>query len=133
MRTTGSGVERLVLHGPDGDLATTTDDVLEYDVVADDQGLWLAAAAYGGRDDPHTVGAPVFAHTSPVYVDVAGRRVGCPASATWCLRQLDLLQELATVQGRFDPRHREAQLGDLVTVLDRARDHYLAVAAHPAG
>jgi hypothetical protein len=133
VRATGGGIDRLVLHGPDGDLAATTGRLLEHDVVAGDQGLWLAAGAYGGRDDPHTVGAPVFAHTSPVYVDVGGTRVGRAASARWCLRQLDLLQQLATTQGRFAPRQREAQLGDLVAVLDRARDHYRAVAARSAG
>ena len=67
-----------------------------------DGGLWLAAAAYGDTD-PHTVGAPVFAHTTPVYVDVDGRRVGRAASARWCLRLLDGLEELAAEQGRFDP------------------------------
>jgi hypothetical protein len=133
VRATGSGVDRLVLHGPDGELAATTGAGLEHEVVVGSQGLWLAAAAYGGRDDPHTVGAPVFAHTSPVYVDVAGRRVARASSARWCLRQLDLLQELAVDQGRFDPQQREAQLGDLVAVLDRARQHYLTVAALPGG
>jgi hypothetical protein len=131
-RTTGSGVDRLVLHGPDGELAATAGNVLEHEVVADSGGLWLAAAAYGGTDDAHTVGAPVFAHTTPVYVDVAGRRVARAPSARWCLRQLDLLQELATEQGRFDPVHAAGQLGDLVAVLDRARDHYRAVAADSA-
>ena len=132
VRATGSGVDRLVLHGPDGDLAATNGSVIEHDLVVGNQGLWLAAAAYGGRDDPHTVGAPVFAHTSPVYVDVSGRRVGRPASARWCLRQLDLLQALATAEGRFDPRQRDAQLGDLIAVLDRARDSYRAVGGRPA-
>jgi hypothetical protein len=127
-RVLGSGVGRLVLHGPDGDIAETGDAVLEHEVVAADGGSWLAAAAYGGTDDPHTMGAPVFAHTSPVYVDVAGRRVARATSASWCLRQLDRLQELVTEQGRFDPRHRDTQLGDLVAVLDRARGYYREVA-----
>jgi hypothetical protein len=127
-RVLGSGVDRLVLHGPDGDLAATTGAVLEHEIVAADGGLWLAAGAYGGTDDPHTVGVPVFAHTSPVYVDVGGRRVARATSARWCLRQLDRLQEFATEHGRFDPRHRTAQLGDLVAVLDRARQYYRAVA-----
>jgi len=54
-RTVGGGVERLVLHGPDGVLASGSVD-LEHEVTADG-GLWLAAAAYGDTD-PHTVGAP---------------------------------------------------------------------------
>jgi len=127
-QVTGSGVDRLVLHGPDGDLAATAGAVLEHEIVAPEDGLWLAAAAYGGTDDPHTVGVPVFAHTSPVYVDAAGRRVARPASARWCLRQLDRLQELAAEHGRFDPRSGNAQLGDLVAVLDQARRYYRSVA-----
>jgi len=70
----------------------------------------------------------VFAHTSPVYVDVDGHRVGRPASARWCLRLLDGVARLAAEQGRFDPGDRERQLGDLVDVLDRARVFYRAVA-----
>ena len=93
-----------------------------------DRGLWLAPAAHGGSD-PHTVGAPVFAHTTPVYVDVDDRRVARRASARWCLRQLDLLQELAREQGRFDPDAREQQCGDLVEVLDRAREFYRSIAS----
>jgi hypothetical protein len=126
IRRTGSGVDRLVLHGPDGDLATTTADVLEHEVVVGDGGLWLAAAAYGG-DDPHTLGAPVFAHTSPVYVDVEGRRVGRPEAARWCLGLLDLLEALVTEQGRFDPARRAEQLGDLLAVIAQARAVYREV------
>ena len=113
-----------MLHGPDGVLASGAGE-LEHEVTVDG-GLWLAAAAYGDTD-PHTVGAPVFAHTTPVYVDVDGRRVGRAASARWCLRLLDGVEELAGEQGRFAPGHRERQLGDLVAVLDRARAFYRSV------
>jgi len=125
-RAVGRGVEELVLYGPDGVIASGTAE-LEHEVTAD-RGLWLAPAAHGGSD-PHTVGAPVFAHTTPVYVDVDDRRVARRASARWCLRQLDLLQELAREQGRFDPDAREQQCGDLVEVLDRAREFYRSIAS----
>ncbi|MGH3587019.1 MAG: CehA/McbA family metallohydrolase, partial [Pseudonocardia sp.] len=127
IRRTGSGVDRIVLHGPDGDLATTGADVLEHEVVVGDGGLWLAAAAYGG-DDPYTLGAPVFAHTSPVYVDVAGRRVARAAAAHWCLGLLDHLESLATAHGRFDPARRPEQLGALLEVINQARSFYRTVA-----
>jgi hypothetical protein len=123
----GSGVDRLVLHGPDGELGGTTGATLAREIVLDDGGTWLAAAAYG-ETDPHTLGAPVFAHTSPVYVDVDGRRVGRPEAARWCLRLLDGLAELVVEHGRFDPARRDEQLADLLTVLDRARAVYRAVA-----
>ncbi len=125
-RVRGSGVDRLVLHGPDGELAATTGEELRT-VVTADRGCWLAAAAHGG-DDPHTLGAPVFAHTSPVYVDVAGRRVARASSARWCLRALDALEALVTAEGRFEPARRAEQLGALVAVVDRARAFYRAVA-----
>ncbi len=128
----GSGVDRLVLHGPDGELAGTTGPVLEHELELDGRGCWLAAAAYG-EDDPHTLGAPVFAHTSPVYVDVAGRRVARPDAARWCLRLLDGLQELVTEHGRFDPARRDEQLGDLVAVLDRARAVYRPILQEETG
>ncbi len=120
----GDGVEQLVLYGPDGVLATGAGE-LEHEVTVDG-GLWLAAAAHGDTD-PHTVGAPVFAHTTPVYVDVDGQRVGRAASARWCLRLLDGVEELAAEHGRFDPGHRERQLGDLIAVLDRARAFYRSI------
>ena len=69
----------------------------------------------------------MFAHTTPVYVDVDGRRVGRASSARWCLRLLDGVEELAGEQGRFGPGHGERQLGDLVAVLDRARAFYRSV------
>ena len=123
-RVVGGGVEELVVYGPDGVVASGSGE-LEHEVTADG-GLWLAAAAHGGTD-PHTVGAPVFAHTTPVYVDVDGRRVARAASARWCLRQLDVLQELAQEQGLFDPGDRERQFADLVAVLDQGRAFYRAV------
>ena len=126
VQVTGSGVQRVVLYGPDGEWANTDGDVLEHQVTVAEDGLWLAAAAHGA-DDPYTVGAPVFAHTSPVHVDVDGRRVARPESARWCLRLLDELQELAGEQGRFDPERRDRQLGDLADVLDHAREIYRAI------
>jgi hypothetical protein len=122
----GGGVERLVLHGPDGELAATDGPELRLDLPVED-GTWLTAAASGG-EDPHTLGAPVFASTSPVYVDVAGRRVARAASARWCLAALDGLEELVRAEGRFDPDRREEQLGDLLEVVDRARAAYRRVA-----
>lgn len=118
----GSGVDQLVLHGPTGEIATTDKDVLEYELEVG-RPSWVAAAAYGD-DDPHTLGAPVFAHTTPVYLDVNGRRVAEPESARWCLHALDLLENLAHEHGRFDPAHRAAQLEDLLDVINQARNFY---------
>ncbi|MCO1659534.1 hypothetical protein [Pseudonocardia humida] len=132
-RVRGSGVDRLVLHGPGGELAASGTDALEHVVTVGGEGLWLAAAAHGGEGDPHTVGAPVFAHTSPVYVDVGGRRPARAESARWCLAVLDGLRGLVEEHGRFDPGRRAEQLGDLLDVLDRARAFYLGAEATAEG
>jgi hypothetical protein len=121
----GSGVQRLLLHGPDGALASTRDGVIEYELPVAEPS-WVAAAAYG-ETDRHTLGAPVFAHTTPVYLDVAGQRVAKPESARWCLHALDLLEDLARQHGRFDPDRRDEQVGDLIAVIDRARAFYRRV------
>jgi len=126
-RACGSDGSRLVLYGPDGEIAATGAATLVHEVSLGAAGTWLAAAVHGAGEDPYTVGAPVFAHTSPVYVDVDGRRTARPDSARWCLGLLDDLEELAQAHGRYDPSQRERQLGDLHTVLERAREVYRAV------
>ena len=87
-------------------------------------GLWLAAAAYGDTD-PHTVGAPVFAHTTPVYVD--GRRVGRAASARWCLRLLDGVEELAGERAGSPSDTESGSSATWSRYSDRARASYRSV------
>ncbi|MGR7027343.1 CehA/McbA family metallohydrolase [Geodermatophilus sp. URMC 62] len=125
---TGGGVDRLVLHGAGGTVLAETDGAELAADVPVAAGTWLAAAAYGG-DDEHTPGAPVFAHTGPVYVDVDGRRVAVPASARWCLAALDALEALVTAEGRFDPARRAEQVGALRSVVEAARAVYRRVAS----
>ena len=120
------GVDELTIVGPDGVLATGGPSV-DASVVVDTP-TWIAAVARGG---PHPLSANdrLLAHTTPVYVDVDGRRVARAADADWCLRFLDRLEALATAHGRFDAGDRDRQLGDLVAVLDEARTFYRGVAA----
>jgi hypothetical protein len=127
-RVQGPGVERLTLVGPDGVMAqgdAATPLRLETRV---DQPTWIAAVARGGSH-PHTLDASVLAHTSPVYVDLAGRRVARAADARWCLAFLERLERFVDQHGRFEPATRAAHLGDLVAVLDQARAFYREVAA----
>jgi hypothetical protein len=124
--TEGPGVERLAIVGPDGvHLERTGERELRAELTLDGP-TWIAAVARGGGH-PDTLDAGVFAHTSPVYVDVAGERVARRADARWCLRLLDRLQALVIEHGHFEPATRDERLADLVTVLDDARRHYRGV------
>ena len=81
-----------------------------------------------GAGHPNTLDESVLAHTSPVYVDVAGQRVARVADARWCLQFLDTLEQLVGQYGHFDPTTRDDHFGDLVAVLDEARSFYRRVA-----
>ncbi|MFI7464633.1 CehA/McbA family metallohydrolase [Nonomuraea sp. NPDC049646] len=73
--------------------------------------------------DPHprTMTGTGYALTSPVYVDVAGRRVARRDDVRWCLEWLDLLEELIRSHARLTA---PVQLADHVTLLNQARDVY---------
>ncbi|MGH3146692.1 MAG: hypothetical protein ACRDTR_12930, partial [Rubrobacter sp.] len=88
---------------------------------------WIAAVARGSGH-PNTLDESVLAHTSPVYLDVAGQRVARKADARWCLEFLDTLEQFVAQHGRFDLHTRDAHLGDLVAVLEEARVFYRRVA-----
>jgi hypothetical protein len=126
-RVQGPGVERLTLVGPDGVMAAG-DAASELRLETTLEGpTWIAAVARGGSH-PHTLDQAVLAHTTPVYVDVDGRRVARADDARWCLAFLDTLERFVDQHGQFDPATRVAHLGDLVGVLDQARSFYRRVA-----
>ena len=127
-RVRGPGAERLTLVGPDG-VVTESDAAseLRFETTLDNGPTWISAVARGGSH-PNTLDESVLAHTSPVYVDVAGRRVARAADAQWCLRFLDTLERFVDQHGHFDPATREEHFGDLVTVLYEARSFYRRVA-----
>ena len=123
----GPGAEHLSLVGPDGVLTQgNAASEVRFETTVDEP-TWIAAVARG-PSHPNTLDESVLAHTSPVYVDVAGRRVGRVADATWCLEFLDTFERFVDEHGHFDPRTRTSRLGDLVAVLDEARSFYRRVA-----
>ena len=122
----GPGAERLTLVGPDGAVADgDAASELRFETTVDGP-TWIAAVARGDSH-PNTLDESVLAHTSPVYVDVAGRRVGRAADARWCLEFLDTLERFVGEHGHFHPETREARFGDLIAVLDEARSFYRRV------
>jgi hypothetical protein len=128
-RVIGLGVDRLEIVGPDGliDAVELAEDAESAEVRADvavSESSWIAAVARGG-EHPSVLGPQVYAHTSPVWVDVDGP-VGRPDDARWCLDWLSRLEDLARSAGRFTA---PGQLEDLVAVLDEARLFYRRVAS----
>ena len=131
-RVLGPGAERLTVVGPDGVLAEgDPGSELRFETTAADGPTWIAAMASGGRH-PRTLDESVFAHTTPVYVDVAGDRVARAADARWCLELLDELERFVERHGRFEAATRAARFGDFAAVLESARGFYRGVAGSAA-
>jgi hypothetical protein len=127
-RVQGPGAEHLTLVGPDGVIAESdAASELRFETTLEDGPTWIAAVTRGAGH-PNTLDESVLAHTSPVYVDVAGQRVARVADARWCLQFLDTLEQLVGQYGHFDPTTRDDHFGDLVAVLDEARSFYRRVA-----
>jgi len=125
-RAHGPGAEHLTLVGPDGVIARgDAGSELRWDATVDGP-TWIAAVVRGGGH-PAVLDRSALAHTSPVYVDVAGRRVARAADARWCLDFLDTLERFVDEHGHFDPATRTAHFGDIVAVLDGARSFYRGV------
>ena len=127
-RVRGPGAETLTLVGPDGVIAEGDPaSEVRYETTIDAP-TWIAAVARG-PSHPHTLDQSVLAHTTPVYVDIAGQRVARAADAQWCLDFLDTLETFVNDHGHFHPATRDAHYGDLVAVIDEARAFYRRVAA----
>jgi len=124
----GPGAERLTLVGPDGVLAEGDAPAeLHFETTLRDGPIWIAAVARGSGH-PNTLDRSVLAHTSPVYVDVAGQRVARKAAAQWCLEFLETLEQFVGKNGHFNAATRTAHFGDFVSVLEEARCFYRRVA-----
>ena len=129
VRLTVSGAPGATLRlvGPDGVVAETTGAELTTTVRGDSPG-WFAAVVEGG---PHPLAPemPVFAHTTPVYVEAGGEGIGRVDDARWCLAFLDHLERHLDEYGRFaaDPAEHRRQRADHAAVLDAARAFYRAI------
>lgn len=131
-RSIGVGIETLKVVGPDGVVASTklgpdqetAEIAIDIDVV---EPVWLAAVARGDADADGIRGPqPVaYAHTSPVWVTLAGQSVGRQADAEWCLDWLARFEVLIRAHARLS---EPDQMNDLLDVIKNAREVYLAVA-----
>lgn len=125
VRAVGVGIEQLEIVGPDGVIASHTvpphSREARLDAVVEVTGpMWLAAVTRGGPH-PDGLGPNVYAHTSPVWVDVAGQSVARPKDAGWCLDWIDRFEQFMRDVGTFT---EPGQLHDLVDVIDQARAFY---------
>ena len=93
-----------------------------YDAALDEtitveRGGWLAARAHGSKILPY--GAtwwkmPVFAHTSPIYLDMPGRPAPAAASAEILLDQLGYLERWAAEKASFPAPENRAEALKLI-------------------
>ncbi|MFI6386555.1 CehA/McbA family metallohydrolase [Nonomuraea sp. NPDC050547] len=89
-RVIGPGVQRVRLLTADGELASGPPNEVSAELRVDWPTYVVAVAEGGGL---------VRAHSSPVYLDVERRRVAREEDVTFCLRWLDLLEELVKDRG----------------------------------
>jgi hypothetical protein len=124
-RVEGAEARRLELVGPDGVVAKADAGgqgrapAIDREVQVDGS-TWLCAVARGPGHPP-VLGPVSFAHTSPVYLEVAGRPVRRAASARWLLDWLDRFEALVRDYGRFAD---DGQRDQVLAVVDRARPFY---------
>ncbi|GII77328.1 hypothetical protein Sru01_23100 [Sphaerisporangium rufum] len=119
-RATGPEVERLEIRTAGGVLAAGPPPVLTAELVVDSPTYVVLVAGGGPHRRSHF--AEVFAHTSPVYLDVRGRRVARPADVRWCLAWLELLEELVGAH----VRPGAGRLREHLSMIDEARRVYQA-------
>ncbi|MGP3934965.1 CehA/McbA family metallohydrolase [Nonomuraea sp. KM88] len=120
LTSVGPEVERLEIRTAEGVLAQGPPGRLTATLVADEPTYVVAVAT--GPPHPRTLHrSGVHAHTSPVYVNVAGSPVAREADVRWCLAWLDRLEELVRESGTFET---EEQLGEHLEVYERARKVY---------
>ncbi|WP_204059040.1 CehA/McbA family metallohydrolase [Microbispora corallina] len=118
-RSAGPEVERLELRTADGPLAEGPGGELRATLTAA-EATYVVAVATGGRSARSPL-RDAFAHTSPVHLDVDGRQVARREDVRWCLRWLDLLDELIRARARLRTR---AQLRDHLDLVEKARAVY---------
>ncbi|MFI7692696.1 CehA/McbA family metallohydrolase [Nonomuraea sp. NPDC049655] len=118
--TIGPEVEELEIRTAAGVLAQGPPGRLVATMTADEP-TYVVAVATGGphQRSQHRRGA--YAHTSPVYLDVAGVHVAREADVRWCLAWLDRLESILRESGRFDT---PAQVDDHLALYEQARQIY---------
>ncbi|MBE1561156.1 CehA/McbA family metallohydrolase [Nonomuraea africana] len=120
-RTAGPEVAELRLRTADGVVAVSEGTAVSASFEVDEPTYVLAEAAGGPSAESMT--GETYALSSPVYLDVEGRRVARRQDVQWCLDWLEALEELVREHAVL---HTPDQLDDHLAVLERAREIYRA-------
>jgi hypothetical protein len=83
---------------------------------------WIAARASSSVRLPYQDGIPVFAHTSPIYVEVPGRPIGSPEDAAFFTKWCEDAIEWAKTKAKL---LEESQRQEMIALFEKARKIYL--------
>jgi hypothetical protein len=92
--------------------------------VAIERGGWIALRVKG-KPGPDLQAPESFAHTSPVYVEVAGKPVGSPEDAEYFIRWIERLRDDVRKRDQIPARqweHVEGQLAEAIEFYRRLAD-----------
>ncbi|TYK42724.1 CehA/McbA family metallohydrolase [Actinomadura decatromicini] len=119
-RTVGPEVDRVELRTADGVLAAGPPGEVGAELTVTGP-TYVVAVATGPPHERSMHHSGAFAHTSPVHLRVAGRRVAREADLRWCLDYLDRLGDLLRRAARLETPE---QLAAHLDLLDAARAVY---------
>ncbi|WP_084958490.1 CehA/McbA family metallohydrolase [Thermoactinospora rubra] len=122
VRSVGPEVERLEVRTAGGVAAQGPPGRLEVELRPDEP-TYVVAVATGGPHPRSMHPEGVYAHTSPVYLEVGGGPIARPEDVRWCLDWLDRLEGLVRELGRFDA---DGQLEAHLELYEQARAVYRA-------
>lgn len=86
---------------------------------------WIAARTSSPVRLPFNQNIPVFAHTSPIYVEVAGQPITSPEDAIYFAEQCEVAIEWATNTAKLLD---ESQRQEMIQLYEKARQIYLDMA-----
>ena len=87
---------------------------------------WIAARTSSSEHLPFNNDIPIFAHTSPIYIEVPGRPSGSPEAADYFARQCEDAIEWARTKAKVLD---ESQRQEMIALYEEARKIYLDMAS----
>ena len=91
-----------------------------------DGSTWIAARTSSSEHLPFNVDIPIFAHTSPIYVEVPGRPIGSAEDAAYFAKQCEDAIVWAKTKAKLLD---ESQRAEMVALYEKALQVYLDMAA----